>query len=318
MITLRYRTVGAFLVGVTLVVVTAFALQAWRADAALGDVDTAFVPIAPCRLVDTRPEFNVGARDVPLGADETHVQLVTGARGNCDVPDHASAVSMNVTAVDPTEASFMTVFPSDVVRPVASNLNYLPGAPPTPNKVDVKLSVDGQVSFYNLAGTVHLVADVAGYYTPIDARTTTRSISLPAQALNEDASRSTVEEERMYLRWTDNTNESVGLDLYRPSDWTGSGTVTIKILFNRTSDFGGIVRFRAGVPDDLLAYRHFNSNAQTVPGRNLAEVQIGVPARYLADEWWLIRLQRIDPAVVGNYPDDVLVHSVAVTYEARN
>jgi hypothetical protein len=59
----------------------------------------------------------------------------------------------------------MTVFPSNAALPLVSNLNYLPGSPPTPNKVDVALSSDGRVSFYNLAGTVHAIADISGYYT---------------------------------------------------------------------------------------------------------------------------------------------------------
>ena len=36
---------------------------------------------------------------------------------------------------------------------------------PTPNKVDVKLSPNGQVKLYNHNGTVYVLADVGGYYT---------------------------------------------------------------------------------------------------------------------------------------------------------
>ena len=165
MITFQYRTLVAFFAGITIAIVAGFAFQAWRADAAPGDLDTTFVPTTPCRLVDTRPAFNVGPRDTPLGAADTHVQQVTGTNGNCTIPTDATGVSMNVTAVEPSTASFMTIFPSDAALPVTSNLNYFLGAPPTPNKVDVKLSADGKASFYNLAGSVHLIADIGGYYT---------------------------------------------------------------------------------------------------------------------------------------------------------
>ena len=47
---------------------------------------------------------------------------------------------------------------------MASNLNWVPGAPPTPNKVDVKLSADGWIDLFNLAGQVSVLADVVGYY----------------------------------------------------------------------------------------------------------------------------------------------------------
>ena len=73
---------------------------------------------------------------------------------------------MNVTAVGGTLGSFLTIWPSDVApRPLASNLNWVPGSPPTPNKVDVKVSVaDGKINLFNLAGIVFVLADVVGYY----------------------------------------------------------------------------------------------------------------------------------------------------------
>jgi hypothetical protein len=170
MIRIQSRTVGrgAWLgAGVALALGVAVAFATITAGAAAEPDEATFVPIVPCRLVDTRPDeqFNVGPRNTPLGAQDTHVQQVTGANGACTIPADATGVALNVTAVDPTAASYISAFPSDAARPTVSNLNFLPDSPPTPNKVDVRLSADGQVSFFNLAGEVHLVADVAGYYT---------------------------------------------------------------------------------------------------------------------------------------------------------
>jgi hypothetical protein len=72
---------------------------------------------------------------------------------------------MNVTIVSPTAQSNLRLFPANVSTPTASNLNWLAGQSPTPNKVDVKLSGDGKIKLYNHAGTVHVLADVVGYYT---------------------------------------------------------------------------------------------------------------------------------------------------------
>jgi hypothetical protein len=154
------------------------------AGAASDPEEATFVPIVPCRLVDTRPseQFNVGPRDTPLGPEDTHVQQVTGANGACTIPADATGVALNVTAVAPTAASYLTAFPSDAERPTVSNLNFLPGSPPTPNKVDVRLSADGQVSFFNLAGEVHLVADVAGYYTSLGLQEVTAQLAGKANA----------------------------------------------------------------------------------------------------------------------------------------
>ena len=55
---------------------------------------------------------------------------------------------------------------------MASSLNPVAGAPATPNKVDVKLSGDGKISLFNLAGTVDVLADVVGYYSPATVTTT--------------------------------------------------------------------------------------------------------------------------------------------------
>ena len=126
----------------------------------------AFVPIAPCRLFDIRSgSAQIGPRNTPLTAGETYTVQVTGANGNCVIPSDATGVAMNVTAVDGSASSFLTIWPSDAVQPLASNLNWVSGAPPTPNKVDVKLSATGQISLFNNVGTVNVLADVVGYYS---------------------------------------------------------------------------------------------------------------------------------------------------------
>ncbi len=126
---------------------------------------TAFIPITPCRLFDTRPSNpQIGPRATPLAAHEVYAVQVTGANGNCTIPADASAVAMNVTTVDGTGSSFLTIWPADVAQPQASSLNWVPGSPPTPNKVDVKLSATGGINLYNDVGSVNVLADVVGYY----------------------------------------------------------------------------------------------------------------------------------------------------------
>ncbi len=165
---------GGVLLGVALTVIT---IQAWSASAAPGDTDATYQPLAPCRLIDTRPEFNVGDRIAPLGPGETFTAQVTGSNGECiGIPADAIGVATNVTAVNPTAPSFLTVFPADLgAPPTASNLNYANGSPPTPNKVDVKLSPDGKIKLFNAFGTVDVIVDVVGVYinsslTEIEAR----------------------------------------------------------------------------------------------------------------------------------------------------
>ena len=112
------------------------------------------VTMVPCRLMDTRPApDNVGPRATPLAANSTYTADAWGTNGNCTIPASATAISANVTAVNGTSDSFLTLFPADVDRPLSSNLNWVPGAAPVPNKVDVKLSSSGKVSIYNWPAT---------------------------------------------------------------------------------------------------------------------------------------------------------------------
>lgn len=125
---------------------------------------SSFVPITPCRLLDTRATDQVGERGTPLGPEETFVTPVWGTHGKCTIPTGATGVSLGVTITNPTAASYLTVFPADASKPLASHLNWLPGQAPTPNAVTAMLSDDGQLAVYNRAGTVDVIVDIVGYY----------------------------------------------------------------------------------------------------------------------------------------------------------
>jgi hypothetical protein len=167
----RSRSAAWFATGLALALLAVFTVRAWPADAAPGDNDTTFVPVNPCRLFDYRPAPDtVGTRSTPLGANIPYTQQVTGSNGNCTgpsaIPSDATAVAMNVTAVNPTAQSNLRIYPADLVTPpLVSNLNYTAGQKPVPNKVDVKLSPTGQIKLLNLNGTVSVIGDVVGYYT---------------------------------------------------------------------------------------------------------------------------------------------------------
>jgi hypothetical protein len=74
-----------------------------------------------------------------------------------------TAVVMNVTAVNPSAAGVVTVYPDGITMPLASNLNFTAGQT-IPNLVVVPVK-NGVVDFYNYNGTVDLIADITGYFT---------------------------------------------------------------------------------------------------------------------------------------------------------
>lgn len=130
---------------------------------AAGEFPTgSFEPLAaPERLADTREgERTIDGRFAGDGlrrADRTYTVQVAG-RGT--VPPDATSAVLNVTATTVGDAGFLTVYPCDSERPVASNVNYEPGLT-TPNLVFSRLDPDGRVCVYSLRA-VDLVIDVAG------------------------------------------------------------------------------------------------------------------------------------------------------------
>ena len=157
----RWAAIGA---AVAVTVGAGGLMTAKAAADSQGDA-AAFVSVTPCRLVDTRSgASNVGPRSTPLSADATYTAAATGTNGNCTLPADAETLVMNVTVVDQTAASFLTVFEAGTARPHTSSLNW-EAAGVTANAVTVNVSESGELSFYNLNGSAQLVVDVVGYYT---------------------------------------------------------------------------------------------------------------------------------------------------------
>jgi hypothetical protein len=122
---------------------------------------SSYVPVSPVRVLDTRSHVGV-TTNTPIGAGKTIKLQVTGKAG---VPtSDVTAVVLNVTAVSPTTADFLTVFPDGTPRPASSNLNFTKGQT-IPNLVTVPVGKDGAVDIFNHLGTVHALADLEGYYT---------------------------------------------------------------------------------------------------------------------------------------------------------
>jgi alpha-tubulin suppressor-like RCC1 family protein len=125
-----------------------------------------YFPLTPARLLETRPGFSTIDGDAqgegPLGPNATRTLTVVGRGG---VPSTGvAAVVLNVTAVTPTAASsFLTIYPTGQTRPNAANLNFV-ASQIVPNDVVATVGDLGQVSIYNQAGSVGLVADVAGWF----------------------------------------------------------------------------------------------------------------------------------------------------------
>lgn len=160
------------LTGVLLAATTAFGVIGGVRAASPG-APSSFVPITPCRMVDTRATETVGTRSTPIGPSQAVTFNVWGTNGNCTIPNTAVGIVTNTTAVNPTDSSFLTVWPADASQPLTSNLNWIPTSPPTPNQVTVGLSATGAVNVFNKHGSVDVIIDIVGYYLPTPTPTPT-------------------------------------------------------------------------------------------------------------------------------------------------
>ena len=117
--------------------------------------------MVPNRVLDTRN--GTGTPRAQLCAGQTISVRITGTP---NIPSSGvAAVVLNVTATNTVVApSYVTVYPTGSTRPLASNLNFLPGQT-VPNRVVVKVGTGGSVEFYDAAGHTDIVADVAGWFT---------------------------------------------------------------------------------------------------------------------------------------------------------
>ena len=120
---------------------------------------TAYEGMTPVRVLETRAPGQIGYTG-PRPAAGGVVQLHLG--GTNTVPTDAAAVVLNLTAVDPTGAGYITVWPCGDPRPTAANLYHQPGQT-IPNTVITKLGTNGDVCIYTQLGS-DLVADLQGWY----------------------------------------------------------------------------------------------------------------------------------------------------------
>ena len=132
----------------------------------------AFVPpgsasvfgVPPARLLETRRGPGLVTVDhlfQGVGKAGTGSVIALQVAGRGGVPVGAAGAVLNVTVTEPSDGGFVTAYPCDQVRPVASNVNYVTGQT-VPNGVYAKLDSAGRVCLFTSSPT-HLAVDVNAY-----------------------------------------------------------------------------------------------------------------------------------------------------------
>ncbi len=119
-----------------------------------------YAPLTPARVLDTRG--GVGAPKARVGQGAT-ISVPVLNRGGVPASG-VSAVVLNVTAVNPSKDTYVSVFPAGGTRPGISNLNPAAGRN-VAVAVFAQPGTGGAVSLWNAIGSVDLIADVTGYFT---------------------------------------------------------------------------------------------------------------------------------------------------------
>jgi hypothetical protein len=133
--------------------------------AAGGGNGSAFVPITPQRITDTR----TGTNGSPIASNTTE----TFNLSNTSIPATATAVATNVTAIPGNAPGFLTVFPvSSSTPPLASDVDWAANQV-VPNFTIADTQGTGQANIYNYIGdTTNVAIDAFGYFTPPTAPVT--------------------------------------------------------------------------------------------------------------------------------------------------
>jgi hypothetical protein len=196
---------------------------------------TRFIPIAPCRIADTRfgsgksglfgPPFLESQRDFPI------------ALAGCGIPATARMYSLNVTAVPFGALGYLTIWPQGEPRPLVSTLNSPAGAI-VANASLVRAGVGGGVSvFVSEPGDV--ILDVNGYF--VDSSDTAALAFYPMRP----------------CRLMDTRSTTMGDGLGTPSMPAGSSLRTVPVPRSRCATPPGAAAYSlnvTAVPSGSLHY----------------------------------------------------------------
>ncbi len=164
---LRARPFMHFGAGIAVTVAAAWSLSSWQASASVSADESTFVSVSPTRVLDTRTDLGLAGPFVsadpagPAGSPASRPPPRSAGRRSC--PTVRPGVILNVTAVSPSAAGFVSIRPADAPgAPTTSNLNFKAGDI-IPNSVTVQVPTSGAD-----AGKIEITYDAFGNRRPDD------------------------------------------------------------------------------------------------------------------------------------------------------
>src|SRR5664280_3715218 len=119
-----------------------------------------FVPVPPCRVVDTRNQNGTFGGPPIQGGTARSFPI---AQGSCRIPLGATAFSLNVTVVPPGPLGYLTVWPTGQSQPLTSTLNSPDGRIKANAAIVAAGNGGGAVSVF-ASNTTNVIVDINGYF----------------------------------------------------------------------------------------------------------------------------------------------------------
>jgi hypothetical protein len=126
-----------------------------------------FVPVTPCRVVDTRAGQGTSGAFGPPAMPGGATRDFPIAGGGCPVPATALAYALNVTVVPSRPLGYLSIWPTGRTQPVVSTLNS-PGGGIVANAAIVPAGTNGAISVY-VTDATEVIVDINGYFAPLGA-----------------------------------------------------------------------------------------------------------------------------------------------------
>jgi len=128
-----------------------------------------FVPVTPCRVVDTRgPSGQFGGPSLQGGGAARSFTIPSGPCSGIPL-SNVAAYSLNVTAVPQGSLNYLTAWPTGLTQPLISTLNSYDG------RVKANAAIvpagDGEAISVYATNTTDLLLDIDGYFLPSGSST---------------------------------------------------------------------------------------------------------------------------------------------------
>lgn len=121
-----------------------------------------FVPLTPCRLVDTRgPDGQFGGPPIQGGSFRSFPL----PQGSCGIPPAAAAYALNATVVPHGALGYLTIWPAGQPQPTVSTMNSPDGRIKANAAIVAGGTAEG-VSVY-ASDTTDVILDINGYFVPL-------------------------------------------------------------------------------------------------------------------------------------------------------